>query len=134
MDEAERRASAAGQMSVLLEEYRALRAEVTQRIGSASSLVGFVGAAAAFAVSSRAGGVTWIAVALVGTVLIAVWVSSLLALRTLGKRLRELEAEINACARAAYELDDAARLLGWDTLLAQSGGWMRRVSRRIGLD
>ena len=131
MDEGPRE-SAAGQLSILLEEYRQLRAEVNQRIGASASLLGFVAAGAAFVVGSRGGRLTWIAAAVLGVLVIAVWVSYLLAIRGLGIHLRQLEDDINACARTAYSLDDGAPLLRWEHSLANTGGWIRHIFRRAG--
>lgn len=132
MDDSRRRASAEGQLNLLLEEYRSLRAEVNQRIGASASLVGFVAAGAAFVVSSDGGHVAWIAASIVGLLATAVWVSYLLSIRSLGGYLRRLEGHINSCARVAYDVDGEAALMVWESRLAVNGGWIRRVFRRAG--
>lgn len=108
-----------------------MRAEVVQRIAGAASLVGFLGAGAAFVVAGHRGRITWIAAIVVGAVLLAVWASYLLAIRGLGRRLRKLEAWINAAARVAYGIDARADLLGWETWLAENGGWLRKSFRAL---
>jgi hypothetical protein len=124
---------AAGRLNILLEEYRALRSEVNQRIGASATLVGFVAAGAAFVTSSNVSKLSWVAVAIVGFLVLIVWASNLSMLGRLGKRLHRLETLINEAAREAYGLSPDDPLLAWDSYLARSGGWMRALAVRLRL-
>lgn len=62
------------------------------------------------------------------------WASNLSMLSRLAKELTSLEQRINACATLAYgPAADQAGLLGWDTALASSGGWLRRLGVAVGV-
>ena len=126
-------AAARGQIELLLEEYRALRSEVDQRISARATLVGFLAAGAAFIVGSHRSVATWLVAAVFLVILVAVWGSSTSMLGRIGKRIRELEQQINSLAKTAYDLPDTPRLLQWETSFISSPGWMRKVFSRIGL-
>jgi hypothetical protein len=127
--------SAKGRLDVLLEEYRALRAEVNQRLATNGALVGFAAAGIAiFATGDHSRAVWWVAAA-VGLLVVAVWGSNLLGLAALSKHLRGLELAINRYADLAFPRENAgasdlvpANLLSWETWRSHDGaGWMRRA-------
>jgi hypothetical protein len=117
-----------GQIGLLLEEYRALRAEIDQRIGARATLVGFLAAGAAFIVGSHRAALTWIAGAVFLMILGVVWGSSTAMLGRIAKSARALEDQINLLAKDAYGLSNTPKLLQWETLLMSDPGWMRRFS------
>lgn len=88
-------------VDVLMEEYRALRGEVAQRISSGTQLLGFgvaaVGLSAGAAskdVLSKPGVIVSGGLALLA--LLIYWVRTSYLIRLAGERLRHLETEINA--------------------------------------
>lgn len=126
-------AAAKGQIDLLLEEYRALRSEIDQRIGARATLMGFVAAGAAFILSSRGVVLTWLAAAVFLALLVIVWGSSTAMLGRLGRRVREIERQINLLAMDAYGLPQAPTLMQWETSLLTSPGWIRTLFKRAGL-
>jgi hypothetical protein len=133
MCEQDHAAAAKGQIGLLLEEYRALRSEVEQRIGARATLLGFLAAGTAFIAGSHKATFTWIAGAVFLVVLVAVWGSSTAMLGRMGERIRVLEEQINLLAKDAYGLPAIPKLLQWETLLLSRPGWMRRLFKLLGL-
>jgi hypothetical protein len=131
-DEDHATAAAKGQIELLLEEYRALRSEIDQRIGARATLVGFLAAGAAFIVGSHKVLVTWVTAIVFLVIVVAVWGSSSSMLGRLGKRVKAIEDQINLMAKTAYGLSDTPTLLQWEASLTSSPGWMRRLFRRVG--
>jgi hypothetical protein len=127
MCEQDHSAAAKGLIGLLLEEYRALRSEVDQRIAARATLVGFLAAGAAFIVSSHRTALTWIAGAVVLVILVAVWGSSTAMLGRIGKTTRKLEKQINLLAKEAYGLSETPTLLEWEQSLISKPGWMRNL-------
>jgi len=89
-----------GTMALLLEEYRALRAEVDQRMASRSQLLGFLGASAALGlgIGGKADWRAWALCAFLGAVLGLYWLRSGLLLRKISHHLAGLEGRINLLA------------------------------------
>lgn len=133
MCEQDHSAAAQGLIGLLLEEYRALRSEIDQRIAARATLMGFLAAGAAFIVGSHRTVLTWIAGAVVLVILLAVWGSSTAMLGRIGKRTRKLEKQINLLAKEAYGLSGTPTLLQWEHSLMSNPGWMRNFFMNIGL-
>jgi len=125
--------AAKGQIELLLEEYRALRSEIDQRIGARATLIGFVAAGAAFIVSSRSVLATWASVPVFLIIVVVVWGSSSSMLGRLGRRIRALEERINLMAKTAYGLSDTSSLLQWETSFVTGAGWTRKFFGWAGL-
>jgi hypothetical protein len=108
--------NAEGNLNVLLEEYRTLRAEVNERINGRMTLVGFVLAAGALlADKTSLHGWRFIAVAagvllMIGTV----WAWTWHILTALSKQLAMLETKINECAAEAFGPAHHGDLLSWE--------------------
>jgi hypothetical protein len=132
VDDAEVRKSHEGRLTVLLEEYRALRAETTSRISSSMTLVGFVAAGVGL-VATFHGDVSWVAALLLGMFVLIVWLSNLWMVGRLGKRVRTVEGEINRSARIAYSLSDRDQLMRWEQDLTISPGWLRAGASKLGI-
>jgi hypothetical protein len=125
--------AAKGQIDLLLEEYRALRSEIDQRIAARSTLVGFLAAGAAFIVGSRSVLVTWVSVTVFLIIVVVVWGSSSSMLGRLGRRIRALEEQLNLLAKTAYGLSDTPSLLQWEKSFVSDPGWMRKYFGWAGL-
>jgi hypothetical protein len=95
-------------------------------------LIGFLAAGADFIVGSHRALVTWIAAAFFVVTLVVVWGSSTSMLGRIGKRIRELEEQINLLAKIAYGLSETPKLLQWETSFVSSPGWMRKIFKRVG--
>jgi hypothetical protein len=130
VDDSEVRRSHEGRLSVLLEEYRALRAETAGRISSGMTLVGFVAAGIGLVVSVH-GNISWVVALLLGVFVLIVWLSNLWMVGRLGKRLSRIEREINRSARIAYHLSDTDQLMNWERDLAASPGWLRAAADKL---
>ncbi len=115
---------------MVLEEYRALRSETTQRLGSSMTLLAFLSAAAALIVNSKTtSSATWTVVAVLGAFLIVVWLSYLHMIYRLGRYLRTVEAKVNALAAVAHPGVPAVEVLGWEAWLANHPGWLRQLGK-----
>jgi hypothetical protein len=104
------------EIAILLEEYRALREEVAQRVASRMQMIGFAGIISALlAVSNKltlSGRTAYIAVLVL--LLAVLWLRGFnRAIQRIGRHLRTLEARINALATQAWGAPDA--LLTWET-------------------
>lgn len=100
------------EIDLLIEEYRALRAEVVQRLGDRGSLLGFASAGAVLVVAN--GVATWkfaVAAALLTAALVVFAVRTFRAFGLLSARLGRLEDMINERASAAY---GSGPLLRWE--------------------
>lgn len=117
--------AASARIGFLLEEYKALRAEITQRTSSRASLLGFLVAAAALATrpTDPSGAWLWILLAVVSLLAgLAYWWRSGQLVKRLGIRVAELEDTLNRLADIAYgpilDRDLAANAkLGWENSL-----------------
>ena len=139
--ESENQRLASGEIAILLEEYRSLRAEAQQRIATNGSLVGFAAAGVAIYATARPSTLIWVVALAVALVLATVWISNLLGLAALSRHLKGLERRIAERTAIAYAHPDAdssdgnvEMLLSWETWRAGDGaGWLRRVGRSIGV-
>jgi hypothetical protein len=118
MSEDERIRRVQGQINLLLEEYRALRAEVTARIGARMTLIGFLAASAALLVGKDSGS-TWVyivVVALMATGL-TVWSWSWRLLDKLSRHLAVVETRLNELAAQAYGAGMESGPFTWENQL-----------------
>ena len=101
---------------ILLDEYRALREEVTQRVAARMQLIGFAGAISALLVVSDKftfRGPSMYVAALV-LILAVVWLRGInLAIQRIGCHLRAVENRVNALAAQAWGSPE--RILTWET-------------------
>ena len=106
---------AEGRIGILMEEYKALRDEINQRIASRLTLLGFLVASAALLGSDRVPA-PWVA-AVVGFLIACgglVWAWSGRKLGKLSRGVKRLEDRVNAEARLAYDIRSGASLLEWE--------------------
>jgi hypothetical protein len=122
--------AARGRLEVLLKEYDALRSEVTTRLGASATLVGFAAAAIGIAASGR-GGSRWIAAAVVGVLILLVWVSYLRQLAGIRTYLIDLEHQINLASRDAYGLAEDVVMLSWEHSLSRKETELRKLLGRF---
>jgi hypothetical protein len=135
----EPREAANARLQLLLEEYRALRSEVNQRIATNGALIGFATAAGAIFATGDHRGVVWWVAAAVAVLVAAVWGSNLAGLQVLSKHLRELEGLMNLYLEIAYPRDIVGSPIGlpehimsWETWRSLEGaGWLRRAGRAL---
>jgi hypothetical protein len=122
--------AAKGRLDVLLREYEALRAEVTTRLGSSATLVGFAAAAIGIAAGGR-GNSRWIAAAVVVVLVLLVWVSYLRQLAGIRTYLIDLEREINYASQDAYGIPDDVVMLTWEHSLGERETDLRKGLGRL---
>jgi hypothetical protein len=106
-------------IQLLLEEYRALRGEVTQRVAERWQIAAIVGVVAA--IMTAADGLSFrkplpYAALLVAVVALGWWRQGNLAMRSLGDQLHTLESRINELAARAY---GTSAVLTWEHNLAE---------------
>ena len=109
-------------MALILVEYRALRDEITVRVGSRMTLVGVLAAGAALLVGDK-GRPNWV-YGLAGFLVLAgavVWYWSGRMLARLSAHIARLEEDLNELALEAYGSAEAYRsapapLLSWETV------------------
>lgn len=107
---------AVAEIKLLLEEYRSLRAEVLQRVGSRMTLTAFITASIAIVVSIKhqASWVYALAGGLLAVMLVVIWVWSWCCIERLSARLVVLEENLNDRARVAYGTEVV--LFDWERL------------------
>ncbi len=118
---------------VLLEEYRALREEVTQRVAARMQMIGFAGVVSAVLVVANKftfdGPSVYVAVLLL--LLAVVWLRGInLAIQRIGRHLRVVEARINALAVRAWGSSET--VLTWETDIQTRRVRVRGVALRSG--
>ncbi|MFE6128240.1 hypothetical protein ACFQ6Q_08175 [Streptomyces sp. NPDC056437] len=118
---------------VLLEEYRALREEVTQRVAARMQMIGFAGVVSAVLVVANKftfdGPSVYVAVLLL--LLAVVWLRGInLAIQRIGRHLRVVEARINALAVRAWGSSET--VLTWETDIQTRRVQVRGVALRSG--
>ncbi|MEJ8632686.1 MULTISPECIES: hypothetical protein [Streptomyces] len=118
---------------VLLEEYRALREEVTQRVAARMQMIGFAGVVSAVLVVANKftfdGPSVYVAVLLL--LLAVVWLRGInLAIQRIGRHLRVVEARINALAVRAWGSSET--VLTWETDIQTRRVHVRGVALRSG--
>ncbi|QIP83198.1 hypothetical protein GLX30_02900 [Streptomyces sp. Tu 2975] len=121
------------EVMVLLEEYRTLREEVTQRVAARMQMIGFAGAISALLVVSDS--ITFrgpnLYVAGLFLVLAVVWLRGTnLAIQRIGRHLRVVEARVNALAARAW--GSSEHLLTWETDVQTGRVAVRGVPGRTG--
>ena len=103
-------------LNLLLEEYRSLRSEVTSRIASRMTLLGFLTASLAFVVGiHHRSAWVWALVGLLVAFGAGIWVWSGLLIGRLSARLAKLEEVMNALAAEAYGPSKTDEQLVWET-------------------
>ena len=121
-------------IALLLEEYRALRAESVQRVANRMHMVGILGVVAA--ILSVSGDTSMTAL----DVYVAVGVAGLgtfwmrhnnRAIQRVGRQLRLVEERISRLAGTAYGAEDA--LLTWERTRQEQRKQLDGVKRRAGL-
>lgn len=115
MAEALDQARAEKQIALILEEYRSLRTEATQRLSDRGTLIGFATAGAVLVVSR--GAATWqyiLAAALLVLSLTVFSVRMRRSFRLLSRRLSDLEDELNALAVVAFGTSPDKPPLRWE--------------------
>lgn len=109
---------AAGRLSVLLEEYRTLRTEVTGRIAGRFTLTGIVIAASALVIAKEVPDDSKLPIGAAVVVLVGViWAWSWKLVKDLRTHLKVLEERINYEAKQAYGQTTHAtkNLLTWES-------------------
>ncbi|MFD3440647.1 hypothetical protein ACFWU3_24420 [Streptomyces sp. NPDC058685] len=118
---------------VLLEEYRALREEVTQRVAARMQMIGFAGVVSALLVVTNKftfdGPSMYVALLLL--LLAVVWLRGInLAIQRIGRHVRVVEARINALAAQAWGSSES--ILTWETDIQTRRVQVRGVALRSG--
>lgn len=103
-----------GRLNVMLEEYRALRAESVARMSSRGTLTGFLAASLALVLSKDQPAANVWAVGAATTAIASVWLYSLAMLRRLRSHLVSLQRMIN---------DETTRVHGGDDVLTWEGSF-----------
>ena len=123
---------AEGRISILMEEYKALRDEINQRLASRLTLLGFLVASAALLGSDRVPA-PWVA-AVVGFLIACgglVWAWSGRVLGKLSAGITRLEDRVNTEARLAYDVRPDASLLEWEHYMSRARNpFLRRLMAR----
>lgn len=117
---------AQGQIAILLEEYRAIRDDINGRLSAQATLLGFSLAGSALFFGLKHVPViayVIVAAAIVLTILI-VGVENSRWLRSLAKRMEEIETEVNRLAKQSLGAD--ADLLQWQTRINHRDSWLSR--------
>lgn len=125
------------EISLLLEEYRTLRDEVNQRVGSRMQMIGFAVVISALLVASDGAGTYYIAALVL--VIAALWLRGInRAIQRIGSHLRQIETRVNALAAQAcgsaegvltWESKahgDRSRVRGLPRWTGELGGWYGR--------
>src|SRR5689334_7952955 len=96
------------ELQLLLEEYRTVRAEVLQRIGSRAQLLGLLGASAALVIglSDHQSVEAYLLGAVVVVVLTSYWWRGALLLRRAAQHVVAIEERINLVAKSTYGIQD----------------------------
>ncbi|SEN16346.1 hypothetical protein [Actinacidiphila rubida] len=123
------------EIAALLEEYRTLREEITQRISARMQLIGFAGIISALLAASDH--LTYTSpspyVSALTLLLAVLWVrGSNQAIQRIGRHLRGIEERINALAAQAWQSPEP--LLTWETSIQSRrravgglAGWVGRT-------
>lgn len=102
-------------MALLLEEYRALRAEQLAHIGIRGNLLAFGGIAVVLAAGLKGAGGTAFWIAMLCALLLGgrFYASRIAAMTRLGAHLADIERRLNSLAETAYGC--SSPLLSWET-------------------
>lgn len=121
-------------ITLLLEEYKNLRSEITQRLATRGQALGLTAALSALLVASSNSIVPRLLAILVLVLGFVFWFGSNRAILYIADHVRELERRINELAKGAY--GTTAHSLTWETRYhdrrMSSGRWSRLGRQSVG--